>query len=118
MGNPVVHFEIAGRDGEKLEEFYTRLFGWNIQRRTVGRNPYGFVRTGDDGRIDGGIRHDPEGDAEIVLYVEVRDLATAVASAEELGAKIRIPPRVAEDVTFAMIIDPGGNPVGLIQKKK
>ena len=118
MGNPVIHFEIAGRNGEKLEDFYSNLFGWNIQRRALDQSSYGFVRTGEDGRIDGGIRHVPEGEAEIVLYVEVRDLATAVASAEKLGAKVRIPPRAAEDVTFAMIIDPEGNPIGMIQKKK
>ena len=26
MGNPVVHFEISGRDGEKLSKFYSSLY--------------------------------------------------------------------------------------------
>ena len=30
MGNPVVHFEISGRDGKKLIDFYSSIFGWNI----------------------------------------------------------------------------------------
>ena len=30
MGNPVVHFEIGGKDVEKLIEFYGAVFAWNI----------------------------------------------------------------------------------------
>ena len=30
MGNPVVHFEIAGPDGLVLQQFYRDLFGWKI----------------------------------------------------------------------------------------
>ena len=30
MGKPVVYFEIAGRDGEALKEFYGNLFAWKI----------------------------------------------------------------------------------------
>ena len=32
MGQPVVHFEIGGRDGEQLRGFYTELFDWKIAR--------------------------------------------------------------------------------------
>lgn len=30
MGQPVVHFEIGGRDGEQLRRFYTDLFDWSL----------------------------------------------------------------------------------------
>ena len=30
MGDPVVHFEIAGPDGPALQQFYRDLFGWKI----------------------------------------------------------------------------------------
>ena len=30
MGRPVVHFEIGCRDAKKTQEFYTKMFGWNI----------------------------------------------------------------------------------------
>jgi hypothetical protein len=29
-GQPVVHFEITGKDGKRLQEFYTKLFDWHI----------------------------------------------------------------------------------------
>jgi len=28
MSNPVVHFEVVGKDGSKLQKFYGDLFGW------------------------------------------------------------------------------------------
>jgi predicted enzyme related to lactoylglutathione lyase len=42
MGQPVVHFEVIGKDGEKLIGFYSDLFGWNID----ANNPmnYGVVQ--------------------------------------------------------------------------
>ena len=30
MGNPVVHFEIGGKDVGKLIDFYSSVFEWNI----------------------------------------------------------------------------------------
>ena len=30
MPNPVVHFEITGRDGEALQRFYRDAFGWKV----------------------------------------------------------------------------------------
>jgi predicted enzyme related to lactoylglutathione lyase len=117
MGNPVVHFEIAGRDGEKLEEFYRTLFGWAIERQDIEGQPYGMIQAEGEGRITGGIRHEPEGEAEVVLYVEVEDLMDAVAEAQRLGGEVRIPPMETPVVTFAMVTDPEGNPVGMVHKK-
>lgn len=28
MGQPVVHFEIIGKDGDALQRYYGELFGW------------------------------------------------------------------------------------------
>jgi predicted enzyme related to lactoylglutathione lyase len=41
MGNPVVHFEIGGREIAKSRGFHSELFGWNIQ---VDENGYGMIR--------------------------------------------------------------------------
>ena len=30
MPNPVVHFEVIGKDGAKLQRFYADAFGWKI----------------------------------------------------------------------------------------
>jgi hypothetical protein len=31
MANPVVQFEVLGKDRESLKSFYTSLFGWTTQ---------------------------------------------------------------------------------------
>ncbi len=116
MGNPIVHIEIAGKDGPVLESFYSELFDWKISRRDQGPSQYGFLEENTAGPIGGGIRHEPEGQAEVVFYVEVPDLEQAVEKATSLGAAVRIPPMSAGDITFALITDPEGNPVGLVQK--
>ena len=30
MGQAVVHFEVIGKDGDKLRSYYSELFGWEI----------------------------------------------------------------------------------------
>ena len=39
MGQPVVHFEVIGKDGEKLQRFYGELFDWEIDARGQGVPP-------------------------------------------------------------------------------
>lgn len=31
MGQPVVHLEVVGSDGDKLRAYYAELFGWEFQ---------------------------------------------------------------------------------------
>jgi len=118
VGHRLAHFEIAGKQGERLESFYAKLFGWKIERKVAGGYPYGAIDTGSNPGLTGGIRHEPEGKAEVVFYVEVPDVAAATRLAQALGATVRIPPMTFEDKTFSLIADPEGNPVGIIQKLK
>ena len=54
MGNPVIHFEIAGPDGPALQQFYRDLFGWDIQVQGPEMGNYGVVMW-TEGGIGGGI---------------------------------------------------------------
>ena len=118
MGNPIIHFEVAGTDGSALESFYSELFEWKIDHQGEGDMQYGFISDGSAGPVGGGIRHEPGGQAEVVFYVEVEDLAAAIAQAKKLGGSVRIEPIDTGDVTFGMIRDPQGNSVGLIERPK
>lgn len=66
MGNPVVHFEVTGKDAGKLQQFYSELFGWEIK----ADNPmnYGIVDTGGEG-INGGIAAAQGSDGHLTFYV-------------------------------------------------
>ena len=54
MGNPVVHFEIAGPDGPALRQFYSDLFGWNIEVQGEEIGNYSLV-SANEGGIGGGV---------------------------------------------------------------
>src|SRR2546430_16456017 len=89
MGQPVVHFEVIGKDGDKLRSYYSELFGWEID----SNNPmhYGMVaREGnqapDGSGIGGGIAGGPDGDeGPVTFYVAGPDIEGAAAKAGSPG---------------------------------
>ncbi len=56
MGNPVVHVEVTGKDGAKLQKFYEDVFGWKLDTSNPGG--YGMLR-GEGQTITGGIGDAP-----------------------------------------------------------
>ena len=120
MGQPVVHFEIIGKDGEKLQRYYGELFGWEID----SNNPmnYGVVQregnTNPDGAgIGGGVAAGPEGyDGHVTFYIEVPDAEAALAKAEELGGtRVMGPDQVMEGLVIGQFADPEGHVIGVVQ---
>jgi predicted enzyme related to lactoylglutathione lyase len=119
MPQPVVHFEIVGRDGERLQAYYSELFGWEIQ--TYGQG-YGLIpregHTNPDGiGIGGGVAQGPDGyDGHVTFYVEVPDVEAALVKAESLGGERMMgPEEVMEGVEIGLFTDPEGHVVGVVQ---
>ena len=114
MGNPVVHFEVAGNDGPALQKFYSDMFDWKID----SSNPmgYGLFDTDSDGQgIGGGVTAGENGPS-VTIYVEVPDLDAALAKVATLGGKTVMEPTVIPDmVTFAVFADPEGNMIGMVK---
>jgi predicted enzyme related to lactoylglutathione lyase len=119
MGQPVVHFEIIGRDGEKLQQYYGELFGWDID----SNNPmgYGIVprdgNTAPDGAgIGGGVGVGPEGyEGHVTFYIGVPDVEAALAKAESLGGtRMMGPDKVMEGTVVGLFNDPEGHLVGVV----
>jgi uncharacterized protein len=119
MGQPVVHFEVIGKDGEKLRSYYSELFGWEID----ADNPmkYGIVpREGnvnaDGAGIGGGIGAGPEGyDGHVTFYVQVPDVEAALAKAESLGGtRMMGPDQVMEGLVIGLFNDPEGHVIGVM----
>ena len=119
MGYPVVHFEITGQDGEKLQSYYAQLFGWDIDANN--EMGYGVVpREGNvnpDGiGIGGGIATGPPGyGGHVTFYVEVPDVEASLAQAESLGGtRMMGPEEVMEGLTIGLFTDPEGHVVGVM----
>lgn len=118
MAAPIVHFEITGKDGKKLQDFYSKLFDWKID----ANNPmnYGLVPAEGPGSagIGGGIGgSQPGAPGHITVYAEVDDLQSYLDNVEKLGGKTVVPPtEIPGMVTFALFHDPEGNLFGLVKR--
>lgn len=115
MACPIVHFEIAGRDGAGTAEFYRQLFGWEIAHDT--NMNYWLVQPGGEpgSGIGGGILSTPGPvPPYITVYALVDDLQAYLDRAVELGAEALVPPTpIPGHGSFAMFRDPDGNCFGL-----
>jgi predicted enzyme related to lactoylglutathione lyase len=120
VGQPVVHFEVIGKDGAALQSFFGELFGWNIDTN----NPmnYGLVQrdenvTPEGIGIGGGIGGGPEGyPGHVTFYVEVPDVEAALAKAESLGGtRMMGPDEVMEGLEIGQFTDPEGHMIGVVK---
>jgi predicted enzyme related to lactoylglutathione lyase len=121
MGQPVVHFEVIGTDGEKLQKYYAELFGWEIDANNDMK--YGMVSrdsnpaAGGNLGIGGGVAGGPPGYAgHVTFYVAVPDVEAALQKAEELGGKrIMGPEKIMDMVELGQFSDPEGHVIGVVK---
>jgi predicted enzyme related to lactoylglutathione lyase len=112
---PVVHWDIQARDPERVRDFYGQLFNWDID----GAPPIMTVPAGIGGpppeALSGHILKAER--SGFTLYVQVRDLKSSLARAEELGGSVLNQPiDVPNGPTIAGIADPEGNRIVLVQQ--
>jgi predicted enzyme related to lactoylglutathione lyase len=124
MGQPVVHFEIIGKDGKALAGFYSELFGWKVD--ADNEYDYGVITreqnlNAEGVGIGGGIGSAPPGyDGHVTVYVEVPDVETTLAKAESLGGKRLMGPESMMGNNGAMMLgqfaDTEGHVIGVISR--
>lgn len=122
MGQPVAHFEIIGKDGERLRSYYSELFGWEIDADNEMK--YGMVpregnTTAEGVGIGGGIAGGPEGyEGHVTVYVAVPDVEEALAKAESLGgSRVMGPEQVFEGLVIGHLKDPEGHLIGVMNNQ-
>jgi predicted enzyme related to lactoylglutathione lyase len=120
MGQPVVHFEIVGKDGAKLREFYGQLFDWTFD--TSAPMDYGTVdresNLSPEGiGIGGGVGTGPDDyPGHVTFYIAVDDVEAALAKAESLGGKrVLGPEKIMDTIELGLINDPEGHLVGVVK---
>ena len=121
MGRPVVHFEVIGKDAEKLRGYYSDLFGWEIE----ADNPMGYGTIQREGNTDadgvgiaGGIGSAPEGyGGHVTFYVQVPDVEVALTRAEDLGGTRMMGPDEVPGtgIVLGQFADPEGHLIGLVK---
>jgi predicted enzyme related to lactoylglutathione lyase len=122
MGQPVVHFEVVGKDGDALRSYYSELFGWQFD--TSNPMNYGVVprdgNTAPDGSgIGGGVGVGPDGyEGHVTFYVGVDDVEQALQKAESLGGtRVMGPHDMSETagIILGQFQDPEGHLIGLVK---
>lgn len=117
MGNPVTVFEIAGKKEDNLCDFYSSLFGWDINQAEDCGNT---INTSSDVGINGHIVQTTEEmpiTNHVTFYIEVDNIETHAKKVESHGGKVVMEPMPLPDGggLFAMFLDPCGNYLGLFQ---
>ena len=124
MGQPVVHFEIIGKDPAKLRSYFGELFGWEFDTSSPVAEPvseprnYGFVNrntTSDGTGIPGGVGGGMGYDGHAIFYVGVSNVEAALQKAESLGGTRQMGPEKnpGADLVVGHFTDPEGNLIGL-----
>lgn len=109
----VVHWEIEARDPAGQTAFYRELFNWEIGDGPIHQIPPGLG--GPEPGPAGHIRQSQH--SGVSLYVQVRDLRASLSLASRLGADVVAEPfDVPEGPTLAVIKDPEGNQLVLVQQ--
>lgn len=113
----VIHFEIPADDPERAVGFYTKVFGWKIEKWD-GPTEYWLVTTGAEPEpgIDGGLgrRSEPGAGTENTIGVDSVDQAVEKVVAH--GGKVLRPKSAVPGVGWlAYCEDTEGNRFGLMQ---
>jgi len=106
--HPVVHFEIGCRDLAATKDFYQKMFDWPIDEH------FQIAEAGLAGHLVS-LGHEPY--HYTMFYVQVDDVAQAIAKAESLGGKKVVGPVTIPSGTFAWIMDTEQNMIGLWKPK-
>jgi hypothetical protein len=123
MGQPVVHFEVIGKDPDQLRGYYGELFGWEFDTSAPVADAvseptnYGFVErnttTGGTG-IPGGVGGGKAYDHHVIFYIGVPDVEAALQKAERLGGTRQMgPERAPTGLVVGHFTDPEGNLIGV-----
>lgn len=124
MGQPVVHFEITGREPQKLRHYFGDLFGWEFDTNSPVSEAisepgnYGFVdrqTTSDGTGIPGGVGGGSDYPGHVIFYVGVPDVDAALRRAERLGGQRRLGPakNPGGHLVIGHFTDPEGHLIGV-----
>lgn len=123
MADPVVHFEIIGKDPERLRSYFGDLFGWEFDTSAPVAEAvsepanYGFVNrvtTSDGTGIPGGVGGGANYQSHVLFYIGVPAVEAALAKAESLGGQRRMgPERAPTGLVVGHFTDPEGNLIGV-----
>jgi predicted enzyme related to lactoylglutathione lyase len=125
--NPVVHFEMPYENAERLSNFYSRVFGWQMMNTGEQMGHYilaGTTETDENqmvktpGTINGGFfpRNDAQQPPIPNLVIQVDDVKDAMSKVKSAGGSIIHDPMEIPGVGhYVSFTDTEGNRVCMLQ---
>ena len=112
--------ELNSRDVDKSITFYESVFGWTHDTHTMEGPVGSYTEFKLDGETIGGmLPMPPMVPAEVpqywLVYFAVADLQASLATLQELGGTVLMPGMTVDAGTFAVVMDPQGATLALIQ---
>ncbi|MFC1755723.1 VOC family protein [Thermoproteota archaeon] len=122
MDHTIVHFEIPAKDLEKQNKFYSKLFGWKIEKvegmdycmiYTVPVDKEGMLKRPG---VNGGMIKKQNPDHKTTNYISVESIDTYSKKIEKLGGNIIVPKTEIPGIGWwAMALDPDGNQFAIME---
>ena len=113
----VIHFELTADDPERATQFYSKVFGWQIQK-WEGPQDYWLITTGEAGTlgIDGAIMRRGDFSAPVINTIDVPSVDEFVAKITANGGSVVAPKMPIPGIGyFAYCKDTEGNMFGVMQ---
>ena len=101
-------------DPERAKAFYGKVFGWSFDDQSMPG--YALINTGHEPA--GGLFQKPDAAPAPCanMYFKVADIDATLTAATEDGAKVLVPKTEIPGIGhFAMLADPEGIPIGVMQ---
>jgi len=123
VDHTIVHFEIPADDVEKLRKFYSKLFGWKIEK-TPGPIEYWMIETvpvDEKGMpirpgVNGGMMKRQQPEHKPVNYIAVESVDEYTKKIKALGGKVLVPKMEVPGIGWwALALDPEGNQFAILQ---
>lgn len=128
--NPVIHFEMPAEDKKRMAEFYTKVFGWQMQFLGPEMGEYVVVSTTetdansrpkDPGAINGGFyqKTDDPNTHHPSVVIAVDDINETIQNIEKAGGTVFTGSTEIPGIgLYASFKDTDGNRVSVLQPAK
>ena len=113
----IVHVEIPTKDPDKSVDFYTKAFGWEIEKWD-GPQDYWLIATGDQQApgINGAFMRASDSWKVPTFVLDVEDVDETIRKVTENGGTVAMPKGPVPGIGWvAYFHDPSGNLFGVMQ---
>ncbi len=126
--SPVIHFEMPYKDAQRVSDFYSKVFGWNMNNLGAIMNNYILAGTTETenmqstkpGEINGGFfPSSDENNKYPLVTIQVEDINEAIEAVRNSGGEVLgFPVDIPGVGKYVAIHDTEGNRASMLQSTR